>query len=88
MTNPSLATVTVKGIDVLVDLMVTGNEAYARAVEQAMNAGQAPRAPTQEEVGRAVEAWRRDQGRLDGFRKERVQSFRTFLEPNRVVGDG
>ena len=81
--NPLLALCDIDGVPVQVPLCIPGNEGYERAVEEAMGGGHAPRPPTPEELARAIEAWRRQQGRPDGFKKQRVTEFRTFLEPNR-----
>ena len=66
-----MARVTVDGTAVDVPLMIPGNDAYERAVAEAAQDGRSPRPPTPEELARAVEAWRRQEGALGGFRKER-----------------
>lgn len=72
-----VALVDVDGATVKVGLDVPGNEAYVEAVR-----GRAPRAPTPEEVARAVEWRRRQEGRVDGFKRQRVSEFRTHIEPS------
>ena len=71
MTDPFMARVTVDGTAVDVPLMIPGNDAYERAVAEAAQDGRSPRPPTPEELARAVEAWRRQEGALEGFKKER-----------------
>ena len=61
----------VDGATVLVSLFVPGNDAYEQAVSEAGLTGKKPRAPTEDEVARAVEVWRRQEGSLEGIRKQR-----------------
>lgn len=65
--DPFVALVEVDGSTVKVPLFVPGNEEYQRAVAQASETGKSSREPTDEELARAVETWRRERGRLDGF---------------------
>ena len=71
MADPFVARVDVDGAPGEVPLLIPGNEAYERAVAEAAQGGRSPRPPTQEEIARAIEAWRRQEGALGGFRKER-----------------
>ena len=72
-----VALMDVDGATVKVALDVPGNEAYLAAVRS-----RAPRPPTEEELARALEYWQRQEGRVDGFRRERVTEFRSHIEPN------
>ena len=83
MSDPFVARVDVDGAPVEVPLLIPGNEAYERAVATAAEAGTAPRPPSPEEVSRAIEAWRRQQGALGGFRKERRPTEVRTLYPER-----
>ena len=83
MADPFVARMDVDGTSVDVPLLIPGNEAYERAVAKAAQDGRSPRAPTPEEVSRAIEAWRRQQGALEGFRKERRPTEVRTLFPER-----
>ena len=65
--DPFVALVEVDGSTVRVPLFVAGNEEYQRAVARASETGGTSRPPTDEELARAVETWRQERGRLDGF---------------------
>ena len=81
--DPFVAHVEVDGVPQDVPLLIPGNDAYERVVAEAAQNGRSPRPPTQEEVARAIEAWRRQQGALGGFRKERRPTEVRTLYPER-----
>lgn len=81
--DPFVALVEVDGSTVKVPLFIQGNEDYQRAVAQASESGKVSREPTDEELARAVEAWRRERGRLDGFSKPRRPVEGRTLYPER-----
>ena len=81
--DPFVALVEVDGSTVRVPLFVAGNEDYQRAVAQASETGASSRGPTDEELARAVESWRRERGRLDGFSKPRAPVEGRTLYPER-----
>lgn len=73
-----VALMDVDGATVKVGLDVPGNEAYLDAVRQG---GRTVRGPSDEELARALEYWRRQEGRVDGFKRQRVAEFRSHIEP-------
>ena len=74
-----VALMDVDGATVKVGLDVPGNEAYLDAV---MQGGRKARQPTDEELARALEYWRRQEGRVDGFKRQRGVEFRSHIEPS------
>ena len=81
--DPFVALVEVDGSTVRVPLFVAGNEEYQRAVAQALEAGKPAREPTGDELARAVETWRQERGRLDGFSTPRHPVEGRTLFPDR-----
>jgi len=81
--DPFTALTEVDGSTVKVPLFVAGNEEYQRAVAQAAETNTTSRQPTDEELARAVECWRRERGRLDGFSKPRAPVEGRTLYPER-----